>query len=436
MGFRHLASAALFVAPVTYFGVRHQRGDDGALVPGPTSAGHHQIEGRCDSCHAPFGGVSDDACRCCHGEPLRARGDSHDAAKFDDPAKAADLAVVDARSCLACHREHRPEARLRGSVTVAQTFCFGCHATVGTDRASHAGFDPGGCAAAGCHNYHDNRALTRDYLERHRGEPALLGDPRLPAALVATAPPPPETEGARPTADQGRGEIALARVDWARSAHARASVGCGRCHPSAREDAAQDSAGVSWRVADAICADCHQPERDGFFAGKHGMRVAVGLTAMAPALARAPKKMNADAAERTLGCTTCHGAHRFDRERAAVVACEGCHVDPHTRAFRDSPHFAAWQREQSGQAAAGTGVSCATCHLPRAVARDGDPVRVIHNQNRNLRPSDRMAREVCAHCHGLGFALASLADAALVAKNFAGSPAAVVTGMNLVERGH
>ena len=49
-------------------------------------------------------------------------------------------------------------------------------------------------------------------------------------------------------------------------------------------------------------------------------------------------------------------------------------------------------------------------------------MRVLHNQNANLRPNDKMVREVCARCHGLPFTLDALADANLVRRNFAGAP--------------
>jgi hypothetical protein len=47
---------------------------------------------------------------------------------------------------------------------------------------------------------------------------------------------------------------------------------------------------------------------------------------------------------------------------------------------------------------------------------------------------DRMARDVCMHCHGLGFSLESLADRELVERNFIGSPAAGIrTSMTFVK---
>ena len=68
---------------------------------------------------------------------------------------------------------------------------------------------------------------------------------------------------------------------------------------------------------------------------------------------------------RTLGCNSCHGAHASTGCGRRSNACESCHDDAHTRAYRTSAHFNAWRDEQRHEAAPGTGVSCATCHLPR-----------------------------------------------------------------------
>jgi predicted CXXCH cytochrome family protein len=427
---RRAVFAVLFAAPVAVVASRHQRGDDRLLLPGPTSDGHHQIESRCGECHVRLSGVSAQACLRCHGESLAARQDSHAVARFDDPGRASQLALVDARSCLTCHREHRPEARLRGSLTVATTFCVACHGAVAQERASHARFGAGTCANAGCHNYHDNRTLYRDFLVKHSNEPDLRAEPRVAVldtaagsrdhARAITQPIaviPPDVRDER--------DLTVATAEWHGSAHARASVACAGCHRP-------DGSPWRWSVGDAVCAACHANEGAGFRAGKHGMRSAVGLGPMTPLLARA--RMRADAGARTLGCNSCHAAHTFDRTSAAVGACQGCHADDHTLAFQRSPHFAAWQRELSGRGPPGSGVSCATCHLPRQTVRSGVLV-VQHNQNGNLRPADRMGREVCLSCHGLRFSLEALADAALVARNFAGRPAPAAIGIELVEKG-
>jgi formate-dependent nitrite reductase cytochrome c552 subunit len=164
------------------------------------------------------------------------------------------------------------------------------------------------------------------------------------------------------------------------------------------------------------------------------MRLASGLPPMSPAHARLP--MAPGTADRTLGCTSCHSDHEFDTRRAAADACLECHADKHSLAYKSSPHFALWRAEINGGAAVGSGVSCATCHLPRLVSEEGDAkvVRVQHNQNANLRPNEKMIREVCMNCHGLGFSIDALADPALVEANFRGSPAHHIESIEMAAR--
>jgi mono/diheme cytochrome c family protein len=102
----------------------------------------------------------------------------------------------------------------------------------------------------------------------------------------------------------------------------------------------------------------------------------------------------------------------------------------------ESPHHAAWLREIGEAAPPGSGVSCATCHLPRAELRVGGKTTVVvqHNQNENLRPNEKMLRSVCLNCHGLKFSLEALADAALVAANFTGRPARPVGAIEMATR--
>jgi formate-dependent nitrite reductase cytochrome c552 subunit len=131
---------------------------------------------------------------------------------------------------------------------------------------------------------------------------------------------------------------------------------------------------------------------------------------------------------------SCHGAHRFDTRKAAVEACLSCHDDGHTRAYKASPHFALWHAEISGRGATGSGVSCATCHLPRVqFTTPEDEIRVLvqHNQNDTLRPNEKMVRSVCMNCHGLQFSLDALADGRLVGNNFKGAPAKQVESIRM-----
>jgi formate-dependent nitrite reductase cytochrome c552 subunit len=264
-------------------------------------------------------------------------------------------------------------------LSLPRDFCFHCHAEIAKDRPSHAGMGFETCNSAGCHKFHDNRALYEDFLAKHLNDPGLKEKRVLPSRVVHEQKP--------ITAPDGKGAPAVIR-DWLETAHAKAGVNCSGCH------------GTPWqeRPTQAACKECHAPEVKGFLAGKHGMRIAAGLTPMKPTMAR--REMRPEAAQRELGCTSCHAAHRFDTQKAATQACVGCHRGPHIEAYEKSAHRA-------------NAVTCASCHLPRVEWRDEDlgtkRILVQHNQNETLEPSEKMIRPVCLHCHGLGFSIDALA---------------------------
>jgi formate-dependent nitrite reductase cytochrome c552 subunit len=212
------------------------------------------------------------------------------------------------------------------------------------------------------------------------------------------------------------------------AAHDRAGVNCSGCH-----DVADASGKKSWtdHPGYQACQTCHRNEADGFLSGKHGMRLAAALAPMSPGIARLP--MNSGARQHTLGCGSCHSAHVFDTRRAAVDACLGCHADDHSLVYKGSRHFELWRAEIEGAGPAGSGISCATCHMPRLAVEGetGKAVRVQHNQNANLRPSEKMIREVCMNCHGLSFSIDALADSRLVEANFRGRPSRHVESMDM-----
>lgn len=394
-------------------------------LPGPTTDGHYQIEIECAACHTPFGGVRQGACLDCHEAELEAAQDSHPRTLFTDPRTADQLAKLDARRCVACHVEHRPEITARMGVTVPADHCHHCHAEIAEERPTHVGLTFDTCAAAGCHNFHDNRALYEDFLVNHGASAAATFASALPErnGWISWERP----ERAALTAEQlGEAPIsapALAEA-WAGSAHASGMVGCVDCH-------AAESQPWRDRPGSEACEACHELEAAGFAAGRHGMRPAAGLEPMSPADARLP--MQADALSRTLDCNSCHDAHAVDVRRAAVEACLACHADEHSTAYADSPHFRLWQAEVSGAGKPGSGVSCASCHLPREArgTSSGERIVVQHNQNANLRPNEKMIREVCLTCHSLALSIDALADPGLIRRNFSGSPARHVPSIEM-----
>ncbi|BCX47124.1 NrfA- nitrite reduction protein [Haloferula helveola] len=392
------------------------------VMPGETSHGHYQIELECSVCHdtKPDGllvsAVSNKACLACHDQDLEDADDSHPVVKFKKPENRPFLEKIDAMSCVACHTEHEPEATGAMGVTLPADYCTYCHQTTVEERETHKGLGFDTCATAGCHNFHDNRALYERHLALHSVEPPMLeaGQVGELGSLAAYLKANRETKAlAIGDADAPTGvDMASHAEAWSQDAHALAGVNCSDCH---------QPEGVEWSdsVSVATCGTCHDDEKDGFFRGKHGMRIAAGLSPMTPGAARQP--MKAEAAHRALDCTSCHAAHDFDTRRASYASCVECHDDDHTKAYVDSPHFAAWERELSGAAPAGSGVSCATCHMPRVDdGRNG--LRVEHNQNANLTPNEKMLRAVCQQCHGLPFAMDALADRELIDRNFTGKP--------------
>lgn len=437
----------LYVLAVIVYG-----GNRSFLLIGRTTSGHHQIELACDACHSVFGGaeVLQEACVGCHGADLKAANDTHPKSKFTDPRNADRTEVLDARYCVTCHQEHRPGITQAMGVTLPKDYCYLCHQDVADDRPSHKGLAFNTCTSAGCHRFHDNRALYADFLTKHAGEPA-----QLEAQLATLVEWLKEKDGAIKVAKplsardadapaEHRTDAALA--DWASDRHANAGVNCSGCHTPKDESA-------RWIATPSLaqCKGCHQNQTTTFTEGRHGMRLREGLLAtndgplglfkqaklppMTPAQARLP--MKADAHAEQLGCNTCHSAHKYDRAAAKVEACAGCHDDAHTRAYFVSPHYDLLKKEMAGQLPPRSGVSCATCHMPATTTRGEDGSKasfVTHNQNDNLRPNEKMVRSVCGQCHGLQFTLDALADPALVANNFKGLPAVHVESIEWAQK--
>lgn len=420
--------------------------DPELLMPGPLSDGHHQLVDNCAACHTdPLGGgeVLQQACVDCHGEVRRKPFDSHPAAKFKDPRNADRLEKIDALHCVTCHTEHRPEITLKNGLTQPKDLCVHCHADVAEERPSHEGMAFDTCASSGCHNFHNNRALYTNFLIKHLHEDAIKQDGELPAREFAgvvgeimTYPHDRFPVQALTAADmdapaESRITEQITR-DWLETRHAQAGVNCTACHMP--PDAEGQPTAWTDKPGAAGCAQCHDLETKRFGEGKHGMRIAAGLSPMTPGQARLPMKDSA--AHEELTCLSCHGAHRFDVAEAAVEACTSCHADEHTLAFEGSPHHKLWQQAQAGEIPAEQGVSCASCHMPRIDYDVNDwmsRVMVDHNQSASLSPNSKMIRPACLHCHGLGFSIDALADQALIDNNFNGQPQVQVDTMKLAE---
>ena len=377
------------------------------FLPGPVMHGHHQIELQCSTCHTdPFGGdaIIQEACVNCHSDELKLAQDSHPKSKFTDPRNAFRLELIDARFCATCHLEHQPEIAGPMGLSQAADYCLHCHQDIGEERESHQNLEFQSCASAGCHNYHDNRALYEDFLLDHRHEPSLLEQGLLPqsepimsdikdVATYAELTPLSESE----------------HNAWLNSSHAQIGMQCEHCHDNEKTVSEQ-------------CESCHGRETDSFRLGLHGFKWDQLNQRMTVGEAKLPMKEQAN--HQAVNCVSCHGAHEFDRNFAAVEACLGCHNDEHSQQYKFSKHYQTFVSEMSQLTPVGSGVSCASCHMPvMELNHHGvEQLQVNHNQSDVLQPNEKMIRPVCMNCHGLGFAIDSLADENLIKMNFQGTP--------------
>ena len=438
-----ITSAAL----LSYFAyINFYAEDKSQLLIGEATHGHHQIELACESCHTdPLGGpeVLQNACVNCHGDELKEARDKHPKKKFTNPRNAPLAEVLDARKCVTCHTEHQLEQTGPMGVSIAQDYCFHCHEDVGKNRPSHKDLGFETCATAGCHNYHDNRALYEDFLVQNADQPWLSQITALKesnfAHYKANKPKPEKVDAKLATVIANKiSENPVINQHWGLSKHSEANVGCASCH-------AGEPASEQWleKPAIEVCQTCHAAEVEGFTSGKHGMRLSSKLneklSPMRPSLARLEFTEQSQHSELT--CNSCHNVHELDTQVAATESCLTCHADDHSLGFKSSPHGQLWKNELNGKGEQGSGVSCATCHMPRIEGNgfiDQDkgikPIHVEHNQNLTLRPNEKMIRPVCMQCHSLEFSIDALADEALIKNNFNGKPAVHIESIDWAKK--
>ncbi|WP_444997586.1 ammonia-forming cytochrome c nitrite reductase subunit c552 [Aliikangiella sp. IMCC44359] len=418
------------------------KGDKSFFLSGDTTHGHYQMELKCNACHSSaFSGpdAMQEACESCHADELDKVNDSHPKSVFADPRNAELLSQLDARFCVTCHREHKPEITRSYGVTLAEDFCFHCHQDVGENRPSHKDFKYDTCASSGCHNFHDNSMLYEKFISKHIDEPInkkkQLNPKRtglkrwLKKNKLKKLPDAMEADITN-FYDGGKlinKEITeQASASWHNSVHSKVNANCSSCHAKSEKP---HGGLVKIESIEKQCASCHKKQQESFFQGKHGMRLSLDLSRMTTSDARL-KMTSSDT--KLLSCVSCHNPHELDIKKAAVESCLGCHQDEHSINYKRSKHFELWEKELLGEVKVNSGVSCATCHLPRI--KKGRRVTVEHNQNLNLRPNTKMLRKVCMNCHGMEFSVSSLSNKELIKNNFNKAPKVGHQSFELVKK--
>ena len=210
---------------------------------------------------------------------------------------------------------------------------------------------------------------------------------------------------------------------WQGSIHALADVNCSSCHLDT-----QTKKIVSQPTYES-CQNCHKVAVETFLLGKHGIRIAEGLTPLQPKMAQLP--MKGAALSRQMTCNTCHNVHSVNTFQASVDSCLSCHNDPHSLNYEKSKHYQLIVAEGTLPRPSTESVTCATCHLPRQDF--SGVVHVNHNNTYNLLPRDRMVKDVCINCHGMEYAYNSIFDDALVRENFARPPTQKLKTLEMIE---
>ncbi len=151
------------------------------FLPGETSVGHYLFETSCSSCHEGFKPVSNETCLRCHEAEMET--DAHGVKKFRDPRWAADLQKLEVLTCTTCHNEH--VHMFDRGVHLQPDLCMICHeGIINGDLQSHNGFTPDGCWTAGCHNFHDHRAISTGFLRQNLDQPPMLPVQQAPERMV------------------------------------------------------------------------------------------------------------------------------------------------------------------------------------------------------------------------------------------------------------
>jgi hypothetical protein len=136
-----LVLAAFLVYPITSSLSRNPAAKetvkgDAAWSTGPLSLAHHQLEGKCESCHVkPFEPVADQTCLTCH-KTVHDHAKPERLANARGPGSAGDelqwqvahmFGKPGPGACSDCHTEHEGAGRMPPP---AQAFCADCHGTL------------------------------------------------------------------------------------------------------------------------------------------------------------------------------------------------------------------------------------------------------------------------------------------------------------------
>jgi hydroxylamine dehydrogenase len=237
---------------------------------------------------------------------------------------------------------------------------------------------------------------------------------------------------------------------WETSAHARAHIGCEKCHGTDHEKMLKGEAVVDMK----ICGPCHKRAFDDHRASRHGMALHTGWgctrnlpdrdqrecrfchedgSLLAPngvqcaRFLKQSKEMGENGCNSChrveSSCASCHSNHATDLKIVRDPAsCAKCHMGP------DHPQWEMWQTSQHGTLYGSLGVQggpdCQTCHM--AEGSHNVSVGITMSSGSSPYPPEKSAPQraamikICSQCHASGLVLREFArDDAILRQSLA-----------------
>lgn len=225
---------------------------------------------------------------------------------------------------------------------------------------------------------------------------------------------------------------------WEGSAHAKAGIGCEKCHGTDHEKMLKGEARVDMKA----CAPCHKKAFDTHRQSRHGMGLhsGWGCTRNLPgrnqrecAFCHDPAsaeplstvqcsrflKQSAEMGEVGCNychsvensCASCHTSHNTDLKIVRDPAsCAKCHMGP------DHPQWEMWQTSLHGtlfgSMGESTGPTCQSCHMPRGTHDVSGGITMssggIPYAADKAKPNREFMVKICGQCHAPGFAVREL----------------------------
>ncbi|WP_246044464.1 multiheme c-type cytochrome [Geomonas ferrireducens] len=266
----------------------------------------------------------------------------------------------------------------------------------------------------------------------------------LTATILAALIAPRVSSAAEPCIPCHTEKTPAAVAQWQGSAHAKAGVGCEKCHGSDHDKIVRGEAKVGMKV----CAPCHKKAYEEHRLSRHGMGLHSGWGCtrglpdrkkdecrfchqpgdeMPRSDVQCARFLKQSPEMGEIGCNYCHSVedacdscHSKHMTDLKIVrdpnSCAKCHMGP------DHPQWEMWQTSLHGtlnvSAGAKAGPDCQTCHMPKGTHNVSIGITMnsggVPYPAAKAEPARKEMVNICSACHAPAFAKRELERGDLV----------------------